>query len=325
MIVFKVIVATGFLALGGILVMNQQMNIGQFIAAEIIILIVMGSVEKLVLSIESIYDILTSIEKVAQVTDLDLDREDGIPLEVSPKDKGLKIELNNICFSYPDAAKKTIKGVSLTLNKGDILIVTGNSSSGKSTLLQILASLYTVQEGSIIYNDLPIGNLLLNSVREQISIHMRIEHIFEGSILDNITLRRKSATFDNVKWAIENLYLTDFIKSLPKGYNTVLNTQGIGLPANIISKLILARSIVTKPKLLILENTFESLNSLFRNRIIDFICNKQNGWSIITVSSYEHLAKKSDKIAVLEKGFLTKISTYNELKGTINFRPNDNA
>ena len=94
MVVFKVLVALGLLLIGGLLVIDQQMNIGQFVAAEIIILLVINSVEKLILGFETIYDVLTSLEKIGQVTDLELDSEGGI--EVSKEKKGLKISLGNV-------------------------------------------------------------------------------------------------------------------------------------------------------------------------------------------------------------------------------------
>ncbi len=320
MIIFKVVVATGLLAIGGILVMNQQMNIGQFVAAEIIILIVMASVEKLITSIESIYDIFTSLDKIGLVTDLELDRENGIDLEINPIDNGLEIEMINASFSYPGANQKTLNNINLSINKGEIAIITGNSGSGKSTLLHIISSLYNLQEGTILYNKLPIGNLSLKSVREQVGDHVSMESLFEGTVMENITLGREMATFENVKWAIENLELTEFIKKLPEGYNTMLNTQEKKLPENIIDKLLLARCIVDKPKLLLLENTFEKLNEINSNKIIKFLTNKQNGWSIIAVSSNEYLTKLSDKIFIMKDGGIINSGTYNELKSSLNFK-----
>ncbi len=251
MIIFKVFVATGLLAIGGVLVMNQQMNIGQFVAAEIIIIVVMTSVEKLISSAESIYDILTSLEKIGQITDLELDRIDGIDLEINPADKGMEVEMESISFFYPNSTKKILNNVSLTLNKGEIIIISGESSSGKSTLIQIIAGLYDVQEGALSYNKLPIGNLSLSSIRNEIGNHMTMERLFEGTVLDNITLGRENATFENVRWAIEKLELDEFIKNLPMGYNSIIDTQGKGLSESVVSKLLLARSIVAKPKLLV--------------------------------------------------------------------------
>jgi len=325
MIVFKVFVATGLLAMGGILVMNQQMNIGQFIAAEIIILIVMASVEKLILSVESIYDILTSLEKIGQVTDLELDRTNGINLKTEVEDKGLEIEIEDVSFTYPGANKPTLENISFTIGKGEMIVITGESGSGKSTLLHVLSGLYQIQEGAISYNKLPIGNISLNSIREQIGDHMTMERLFEGTVLENIALGRKMATFENVKWAIENLGLNDFIRRLPEGYNTMLNTQGKGLPESTVTKLLLARSIATKPKLLLLENTFEQLDEKSRKKTINFITNKNNGWSIVAVSSNIHLAKLASRIVVLNAGKTSNYGTYNELKDFVNFKSLGNA
>lgn len=320
LIAFKVFVTIGLLAVGGMLVMKQQMNIGQFIAAEIIVLIVMASVEKLIVSIESIYDILTALEKIGQVTDLELDRQTGIHLEVNPEDKGIDIAVENVSFTYPDANKKTLNDVSFFLNKGETLVITGEGGSGKNTLLHIISGLYSIQSGTLTYNELPIGNISLNSIREQIGDHITMERLFEGTVLENITLGREMASFDNVKWAVENLELIDFIKKLPEGYNTKLKTQGKGLPESIVTKLLLARSIATKPKLLLLENTFAHMDEISCKKIIDFLIQKQNGWTIVAVSSSTYLAKLSDKIIELKSGEIINTGTYDKLKDRITFK-----
>lgn len=324
-IFFKVLVATGLLAIGGVLVMNQQLNVGQFVAAEIIILVVMASVEKLVLSAESIYDILTSLEKIGQVTDLELDRDDGIDLEIDKKDKGMEVEIENLSFSYPGLNTKTLNNISLKLKKGEMILLNGEGGSGKSTLLYIISGLYQPQEGVLCYNKLPIGNLKLNSIREHVGEYMTMVNIFEGTVIENITLGREMAIFKNVKWAVENLGLSNFIRSLPKGYNTKLNAEGKGLPESIVTKLLIARCIVTKPKLILLENTFERLDDKSTKEIIDFITDKKNGWSIVAVSSNSYLAKSVDKIVIMKNGEITQTGTYSQLKDIANFKTIDNA
>ncbi len=322
LIVFKTIVTIGLLAIGGVLVMNQQMNIGQFIAAEIIIIIVMVSVEKLILSIESIYDILTALEKIGQVTDIELDRDTGMNLEIPNNSNGINIEVTNLSFHHSEATKSTLTNISFQVNEGEVLLLTGDYSSGKSTLLQILSGLYKPQNGTIAYNKLPIGNLSLTSLREHVGEHLRLEHLFESTILENITLGRKKVSFKDVQWAIENLGLYDFIKTQPKGYYTKLNSQGIGLPERIIIKLLLARSIVSKPKLLLLDNTFEYLDYHTTKKIINFLLNKENKWTIILISNIDYIAQKADKIIVLEKGIIINSGSYHEIKTTVKFKSN---
>ena len=124
MVLFKVIVAAGLLLIGGILVMEQRMNIGQFVAAEIIILLVISSVEKLVLSLETIYDVLTSLEKVGQVTDMELESNDGINLCDETTGKGLTVNLDNVSFAYPGYHKQTIKDVTIEIEQGKSYMIT---------------------------------------------------------------------------------------------------------------------------------------------------------------------------------------------------------
>ncbi|MEO0638151.1 MAG: ATP-binding cassette domain-containing protein, partial [Bacteroidota bacterium] len=302
MVGFKVVVALGLLALGGILVMEQQMNIGQFVAAEIIILSIMSSVEKLVFSLETIYDILTSLEKIGQVTDLELEQDEGMDMVRECMTCGVYVELDNVTFGYPGQQTPTLRDLSFKALSGEKWVVTGENKSGKSTLLYILGGMYDVQHGSISYNGLSKGSLDLVSLRSIIGDSLTQEQLFEGTVLENITIGREAATFDNVKWAIQNLGLTDFIKRLPQGYHTVLDPQGKKLPRSIVQKLLLARSIADKPKLLLLEDALEHMDEQDRIRIVDFLTARENEWTLVAVSSDPYFASKSDQVAIMKDG-----------------------
>jgi len=323
MVGFKILVAAGLLGIGGMLVINQQMNIGQFVAAEIIILVVLHNIEKLITNIESIYDILTSLEKVGYVTDMELERQTGV--ELVDYKKGIELEFTNVSFNYPNAKRKILNDVSFVINSGERCVITGANGSGKSSMLKIMAGLYDMQEGVISYNGMVIGNLSLDSLRAAIGDQISMERLFEASVLDNITLGKESTSFENVQWAVENLGLTEFIKSLPEGYNTVLNAQGTKLPENIVVKLLLARSIANKPKLLLLENTFEQLDDKECHRIIDFLTAPENQWTLIAVSSNEYLSKCSTKIIELAEGKVAKIESRDETLNNNNSNNNLHA
>lgn len=302
MVGFKAIIVAGLLAMGGILVMQQLMNIGQFVAAEIIILLIMTSVEKLVMSMETIYDVITALEKIGQVTDLEIEETSGIETICKSEDCGMTISLQDIHFTYPDGDKKILKGISQEIEAGDSLIVTGQNGSGKSTLLQIIAGLYDVTDGQVIYNGLPKGNLDLTTLRSSIGDCLTQEQLFDGTVLDNITMGREGATFENVKWAIENLHLQEAINSLPNGYDTLIDPQGKKLPKSTVQKLLLARSIADKPKLLLLEDALEHLDEAERNHIVDFLLNKENDWTVVAVSADPYFQSKANKVVEMEKG-----------------------
>ena len=319
MVLFKVIVAAGLLLIGGILVMEQRMNIGQFVAAEIIILLVISSVEKLVLSLETIYDVLTSLEKVGQVTDMELESNDGINLCDETTGKGLTVNLDNVSFAYPGYHKQTIKDVTIEIEQGKSYMITGANGSGKSTLLNLISGLFDVQEGTVSYNGLAKDNLQVNSLRIEIGSCLSEEQLFEGTVLENISVGRENVSFENVRWAVENLGLADFVKSLSKGYDTHLDPLGKKLPRSIIRKMLLARSIASKPSLLLLESAFDSLDDEDMKKIIDFLTDKSNNWTIVAVSNNIHYAKSCDQVVVLERGAIGKTGTYEEMKEIINF------
>ena len=308
MILFKVLVAAGLLIVGSILVMEQQMNIGQFVAAELIILLVLGSVEKLILCLESIYDVLTALEKVGQVTDLELELNTGMDITEKINNQPLSVELSQVNFSYPGEKRLIFKDASLKINAGDRVMIMGNSDSGKTTLLYLFAALYKVQSGSISYNNLPMGNLNPNLLRSVIGDCLMDELLFEGTILENITMGRENATFDNVAWAIDNLGLTDFIKSLPSGYDTEIYPQGKQFAKGIVDKLIMARSIADKPRLLLIKDAFTSLVGTEREKIMNFLTAPENPWTLIISSRDQSLKPKMNRVIVADNNVLTEIT-----------------
>ena len=308
MVIFKVIVAAGLLIVGSLLVMDQQMNIGQFVAAEIIILLIIGSVEKLVLSLETIYDVITSLEKIGQVTDLELEREAGMNIHEMTMKTGLKVEVSNIAFHYPGQERYIFKNASLTIQDGEKMIILGEGSSGKTTFLYLLNGLYKVHDGTIAFNDLPMGNLNPMHLRSLVGNCLLDELLFDGTILENITMGRENIPFENVQWAITNLGLTDFIKSLPEGYNTAVRAQGKPFSRGSIDKLILARAIVGNPKLVLIKDAFTTLKKKERERIFAFLTDRSNPWTLVISTSDEGLKSYVDRTILLKDG------TFNELK-----------
>lgn len=302
MVGFKAFVAAGLLAMGGILVMQQLMNIGQFVAAEIIILLVMSSVEKLVLNLETVYDVLTALEKIGQVSDLEIEETKGVETICKKDDCGMKVSLRDVRFLYPDGDKEVLCGISLDVVERESVIVTGQNGSGKSTLLQIIAGLYDVTNGQVIYNDLPKGNLDLTTLRSNIGDCLTQEQLFDGTVLDNITMGREGATFENVQWAVRNLKLESFIHSLPEGYNTLVDPQGRKLPKSVTQKLLLARSIADRPKLLLLEDALEHLDESDRRAIVDFLVKKEHDWTIVAISANHYFQSKVDRIIRMDDG-----------------------
>ncbi|MCH2229453.1 MAG: ATP-binding cassette domain-containing protein [Crocinitomicaceae bacterium] len=306
MVIFKVLVAVGLLLIGGLLVIDQQMNIGQFVAAEIVILLIVGSVEKLILNFETIYDVLTSLDKLGQVIDMELEEEGG--LQISDTNKGVNLSINNLTYRYPQEEKLALQNISLKVHANERVLITGNNDSGKSTLLYLVSGLLNPTMGSISIEGIPLNNLDFAQLRSKIGGYMRDETLFEGTLLENITLGRKRATIENVKWAISALGLNTLINELPNGYNSNIFPQGKQFSKSTVAKILIARSIVDKPRLLLLENSFSVFSLEDRNRILKFLLDRNHNWTVLLTSSQpiemQHLV---DREIIMRAGEIVQI------------------
>ena len=300
---FKVFIAACLLSIGGVLVINQQMNIGQFVAAELIILLVIGSVEKIILCLETIYDVLTSLEKIGQVSDLELEScNSGLSIDDS---NSLSVELKNVVFSYPKATNNTIENCNLQIPSNYKIAIHGNNGSGKSSLMKLISGQFQIQNGTICFNDLPVGNYKIDSVRKLTGSYINGDELFNGTIEDNISIGRDNVTTNDVIEVIGLLMLKDFIKSLPQGLNTKVFNDGQSFPKSIIQKLLLARAIVHHPKLLLLEDCFDNLTETEKNKIIDYLLSDKFNCTIIAVTNDEYYLSKCNSSYLMKSGTIS--------------------
>ncbi len=300
LILFKVIITASLLSIGGYLVLSQEMNIGQFVAAEIIILLVINSVEKIIIGLETFYDVLTAVEKIGQVTDLDLEEETEESYDNCYTN--ISLETENLTFKFPDTKQNTLKSIDLKMNQGERIFVDGINGSGKTTLIRILSGLLQPSSGSFYINDDTFKKINLKQYRAQIGSIIYGETLFEGSILDNITFKDLSITQEDLKWAINGLQLASFIKSLPEGLDTIVFPEGKQLSSSNIQKILLARSIIHKPRILFYEDPTDKMDNDVSNEIIDFITAKEHSWTIIVSSKNPYWRDKSNRIITMQNG-----------------------
>jgi len=312
-IFFKTVIIASLLIAGSILVVNNELNLGQFIAAEILIIMVMQSAEKVVLSLEAVYDVVTAVEKVGSVMDLDLERSSGQKL-VQDHESGMKLELRELSVFNPERNKYSLHNISLTIQPGEKICITGANHSGKSTLLQAIAGLYCDYEGSIIYNDTPLSQLNIPSLRDHIGDNLSLEDLFYGSVYDNITLGKSNCDPNRLNDIIEKTGLREFIMESPDGLDRKILPGGKNLPKSIVRKIMLARSFAMKKELLIIEDLMLHLNKKERENMMELFLGKENKGTVIVTSNDPSIAALCDKVVVLEKGEIAALDTYQNLK-----------
>lgn len=295
---FKIIVAAGLLLLGGYLVIKEQMNIGQFVAAEIIIILIINSVEKVLRTMDTIYDVLTALDKIGYVTDLPLDNTGGSAAIVD--EHGLSIKAKDIVFGFPEEKVKIFDKVSFDIASGDKVILAGESGSGKSLLLQILAGLYEIEDGGLHFNGIPFYNYDRENLYESIGVSFPTNQIFEGTFKENILLGRNISDRE-VMNILQLLNLNEYLIHQPNGIDSFVDSGGRRLPRSIIQKLLVARIIIGRPKLLLMEDPLQFIEEEEKKMIIDYIMNEDRNWTVLVVSDFYYWKEKSDKIIELKK------------------------
>jgi ABC-type bacteriocin/lantibiotic exporter with double-glycine peptidase domain len=316
-VVFKTIFTAALLLLGSILVINNQINIGQFVAAEIVVILVLASVEKLIISMDTIYDVLTAVDKIGAVTDIPLEREDGIKAsKLGFGEHGIKLEIKELTFKYPDGVKPSLKDISLVLEPGEKVCVAGYNGSGKSTFLKIISGLYLDYTGNIIFNGVPQRAIDIGSLRDKIGDYSSDEDIFEGTMFENIAMGREGVGQREVMDAISQCKLEEFVKVQNDGIQTFLLPNGRNVPGSVRAKILLARAIVCQPKLLVLAGFFGGIERKEEREIIRFLTDKERKWTLIAVSDNPYFAESCDRVIIFKNAQIVESNSFSALKSS---------
>jgi ABC-type bacteriocin/lantibiotic exporter with double-glycine peptidase domain len=301
MIAFKVLIVTSLLLAGSFLLINDQISIGQFVAAEVIIVLVVNSVEKLILSLETVYDTLVSVDKLGQILDLDLEHHEPHEKVVDPASEGLKFSMENVVFQPADALVPLLSGVSLSIDPGKKVVVTGKSGSGKSAMMALFSGLYEEYQGKVLVNDLSLEYINLEKFRGMVGDFLELQQIFHGTIHENICLGR-ACTQGQLDYLIELVGLKEFIYQSPLGLDTLLQPEGKGLSKTIAHQILLARGFVGSPKALIMENILNYVDPKVKERVIEYIM--KGPWTLILISDEPSVQKLADEVISMDAGKL---------------------
>lgn len=289
LIAFKVAITAGMLSVGVLLLLNQQINIGQFVASEIIIITVINAVEKIILNLDSFYDVLAAIYKLNKVLEKPAEKSGSY---VPDAQNGISVSAEHLRFGYD--ANAVIKDVNFHVSAGEKACIIGNEGSGKSTLLKILTGVYTGFEGSLCFNSVPLGNYDLRELRKQTGIFFLYENVFEGTLWENLTMGRH-VDKEYINRLIEQCGLTKFLRTLPNGFDTMLDPTGKRLPMNVVHKILFVRSLSHQPKLLLMEEPWRGMEEPFKTSVQQLLHSLSNTTVIVSTND-ETFKKTADKI-----------------------------
>lgn len=313
LIAFKVLITAAMLIVGSLLLVDQQLNVGQFVAAELVIIMVIAAVEKFIVNLDKVYDVLTAMEKLAKVTGSEAETEGTIELRV--KQEGVAVKFIDVSFEYSEF-NRVLHHLSFDVKPGEHIAVMGDSGSGKSTILRLLTGAFRQFEGAVLIDDVPVGNYNLHSLRAQTGILLSIQDIFKGSLLENLTMGNNAVTMDEVTALAEITGLTAFVQEQKEGYDYILDPAGKRLPKKFVQSILLMRALLGKHRLLLLEEPCNHLDKQHVQKMLSFLKNDTDA-TVIIATNDETIASTCDKVLLLKDGSLDAAGNWNTVKTKI--------
>jgi ABC-type bacteriocin/lantibiotic exporter with double-glycine peptidase domain len=248
LIAFKVLITLVLLSIGALLVLNQQLNIGQFVAAEIIIVLVLNSVEKLIVSLEQVYDVLTAVEKIGELTELSLDSTTGHVLDNSA---GIALQMEGLSYKSPWQKQRSFSDLHFEANAGSWTRIHSQDPHNTRLFFYLAAGFITPNSGSIFVNQLPMAHYNLKSYQHQLATCMASDQLIYGSVLENMVLGREALTLERVIDLASAIGLHDIILQWPEAYQTQLNPEALTLSEEVNALIIICRALLSNRTLLI--------------------------------------------------------------------------
>jgi ABC-type bacteriocin/lantibiotic exporter with double-glycine peptidase domain len=308
LVIFKILIALCLLIVGGILVVNQQMNIGQFVAAEIIIVLVLSSVEKIILNLDLVYDVLTAIEKIGQVTDIPLESDSSLN-ELPHSNTGVKLTTKELNFKTEEFLHPLLKNVSLEILQNEKVSIISDSSSSSNALFLLILGVYEEFSGTVLIDNIPIENMNKESMRNTIGTLLAQDKILHATWTENIVFGKNDLAFTKVIDLVDQLGMKEFVESLVNKYDYLINPDSYLIPTEIQKKILIARAIIRNPRLLMLEDPTGGLNEKDQKRVMDTIFSNQN-CSIIFATNDSNIHAQSDKIIEIQKGEIVFVGNF---------------
>lgn len=294
-VMFYAFIGTTMLAMGGILVVNGQINLGQFVAAELIFFGILAAFLRVLSKLEDYYDILAAVDKIGVLDDLP--QEEIKPDQVTPGTL-TTLSVSELDFAYSPRVHP-IQNINFDLAKGDSIAIMGLSGTGKSTIVNLITALRSPNKGFIEYDGVDLRQINRQSLRNRIGIAAKVE-VFEGSVLDNIRLYDDNISMHEINEVLNALGLLDDFALFEDGLNTKLTSFGAPLSTTQLQRLMLVRAIVTKPDLLIIDGLTDGLSANQTKMVTDYLKRRKEDWMLLVTTRSEQTANQFNQQLVLK-------------------------
>lgn len=296
----KAILSAALLGLGGWLVSERALSVGQLAAAELIVSGVLAGVAKFSKQLDAWYDLVTAVDKLGHLVDLPYDRLGGAGLPPSRHAGGLGLDFIDVGYRY-GRAPDTLRGLNLRVAPGARTAVLGLSSSGKSTLAALSVGLRAPTNGVVRFDGADARELSLDALHRDTALVQNSE-VFDGTVYENVVVGRSDVTPEDVRAALRSVGLEDAVAALPDGVHTLLHLAGRPFSSAQSWRLMFARAIARRPRLLVIDGALDGLDDESIAAVIPALLDRGAPWTLLLLTHRKDLARRCDATFDLRRG-----------------------
>lgn len=288
----EILATVGLLFVGGLLVLRQELTLGQLVASELTVASIVAALAKLPKQLEIWYDAMAATDKVGHLVDLETEREDGD----QPPAPGASacVRVQGVTFGFAPG-RPLFQNLSFELMPGETAALSGAQGSGASTVLSLIYGLRTPEQGFVTVNGLDVRNWNLEYLRRQ-ALLLRASDIMDGTVADNLRLGRPDLGYDDVRIALERAGLFEDVMAMPDGLNSCLMTGGLPLSSRQRVRLLVARALAQKPSLLLVDELLDGLDADTFASLADVVFSPSAGWTVLIATRDEEVIRRCRKV-----------------------------
>lgn len=311
LLILSVLAGAALLVMGGWLVVSQQITLGQLVASELIMSAIVVSMAKAGKKLEAWYDVMAAMDKLGHIFDLEIERESG---EQPVKNAGgASIVADSITFGYTENIPLFLSRT-FVVQPGARVAIVGPHGSGASSLLDMLFGLRAPTSGHIAIDGLDLRSWYLEALRDHVQL-LRRDEIVDATVVENLRLGRADIGMDEIREALEKVGLLETLLARPEGLNLRLKIGGAPLSGNQRTRLLLARSLVQRPRLLLIDELFDSLDPESFASLSTAILDKSLPWTVVLTTRDHDVTRLCDQVIELSPCKLTDGTASTQIKG----------
>ncbi|AGX41331.1 lactococcin-G-processing and transport ATP-binding protein LagD [Clostridium saccharobutylicum] len=308
----KCIFSICILWLGGTLILKNEITIGELISFNALLAYFIEPIERIINLQPQLQSALVASDRLGEILDLELEKAKNEDKKINPQSLLGEIQFKNVDFKY-GTRQLVLKDITLDVKAGEKIALVGESGSGKTTIAKLLMGFYEIEKGEILLNNYNIKDINKESLRDKISYISQESFFFSGTIMENLQFANYSANYEEIIAACKKAQIHEYINSLPLRYGTLLEEKGSNLSGGQRQRLAIARALLKKPEILIMDEATSNLDSITEKAIQNTLEECTNNITTIIIAHRLSTIMKCNKIYVIDKGQVIEQGKHKEL------------